>query len=248
MLAQVMSWLHSDVLCSVEIVMNTIVLATPHSRNDPMVESISRQLPGFRIVRVKRVEELTPMNLDKHRPRWIFFPHWSWMIPDSVFNNFPCVVFHMTDLPYGRGGSPLQNLIIRGHKKTKLSALKCVKDLDAGPIYLKRSLVLSGSAEEILRRASDLMVEMVIKIVREEPQPKEQVGDVIIFNRRRPADSNISELRSLDEIYDHIRMLDADGYPPAFVERNGVIYEFSEAENNGQYIDAKVRIKRREKQ
>ena len=25
----------------------------------------------------------------------------------------------MTDLPFGRGGSPLQNLIINGYKKTK---------------------------------------------------------------------------------------------------------------------------------
>ena len=227
--------------------MNTIVLATPHTRNDPMVEAISRQLTEFRIVRIKCAEELTPENLRKHRPRWIFFPHWSWMIPEAVFNNFQCVIFHMTDLPYGRGGSPLQNLIIRGHKETKLSALRCVKDLDAGPIYLKRSLDLSGRAEEILRRASELMVEMVVEIVREEPQPTEQTGDIVIFNRRRPSDSNISELQSLDKIYDHIRMLDADGYPPAFIEKNGVIYEFSEAENHGQCINAKVRIKRREK-
>ena len=46
----------------------------------------------------------------------------------------------MTDLPYGRGGSPLQNLIVRGHKHTMISAIKCVKELDAGPIYLKKPL------------------------------------------------------------------------------------------------------------
>jgi len=37
----------------------------------------------------------------------------------------------MTDVPYGRGGSPLQNLIVRGHTETKLTALRCVRDLDA---------------------------------------------------------------------------------------------------------------------
>ena len=45
----------------------------------------------------------------------------------------------MTDLPYGRGGSPLQNLIINGHKETMMSALRCVQELDAGPIYLKKN-------------------------------------------------------------------------------------------------------------
>lgn len=228
--------------------METIVVATPHSRNDSMVEALYRQLTEFQVVRVKCAEELTPEKLGKLRPKWIFFPHWSWVIPESIFNNFSCVIFHMTDVPYGRGGSPLQNLVVRGNKKTKLSALRCVRELDAGPVYLKRSLDLSGRAEEILKRASDLMAEMIVQIVREEPQAMAQTGDVVIFNRRRPADSSISDLQSLDEIYDHIRMLDADGYPRAFIEANGVIYEFSDAENNGQYIDAKVRIKKRDQE
>ncbi len=34
-------------------------------------------------------------------------------MPREIFENWACVVFHMTDLPYGRGGSPLQNLIVR---------------------------------------------------------------------------------------------------------------------------------------
>ena len=62
------------------------------------------------------------------------------------------MIFHMTDVLYGRGGSPLQNFIIRGHKETKLTAMKCVKELDAGPVYLKEFLSLLGNAEEIYMR------------------------------------------------------------------------------------------------
>ena len=43
----------------------------------------------------------------------------------------------MTDLPYGRGGSPLQNLIKKNHKSTMLSAIECQDNLDSGDIYLK---------------------------------------------------------------------------------------------------------------
>ena len=50
----------------------------------------------------------------------------------------------MTDLPYGRGGSPLQNLIVRGWKETKVLALKVVEELDAGPIYYKKRLAYMG--------------------------------------------------------------------------------------------------------
>ena len=52
--------------------------------------------------------------------------------------------FIWTDLPYGRGGTPLQNLILRGHQNTKLSAFKLVDEMDAGPIYLKADLFFRG--------------------------------------------------------------------------------------------------------
>ena len=83
-------------------------------------------------------------------------PHWSYIIPKDIFNLFNCVVFHMTDLPFGRGGSPLQNLIIRGYEKTKISALKVTNGIDSGPIYLKKPLSLDGTAYEIMIRASQL--------------------------------------------------------------------------------------------
>ena len=67
----------------------------------------------------------------------------------------------MTDLPYSRGGSPLQNLILRGHQETQIIALRCVAELDAGPIYMKRPLSLEESAYEIFVRAADVVQEMI---------------------------------------------------------------------------------------
>ena len=78
--------------------------------------------------------------LSKLNPDIIFIPHWSFIISDKIFNKFKCIVFHMTDLPYGRGGSPLQNLISRGFSETKISAIVVEKQLDAGPVYLKKNL------------------------------------------------------------------------------------------------------------
>ena len=67
----------------------------------------------------------------------------------------------MTDLPYGRGGSPLQNLIQRGHNTTMLTALRCNEGCDTGDIYLKRSLSLCGTAEEIFIRADTIIEQMI---------------------------------------------------------------------------------------
>lgn len=167
--------------------------------------------------------------LKKIDPKYVFFPHWSYIIPKEIYENFNCVIFHMTDLPFGRGGSPLQNLIKRKIKQTKISAIQCVKHLDAGPIYLKENLDLSGSAQEVYTRASRIIVEMIKQIIANNIQPTEQVGEVVRFQRRKPDQSEIFGISNLEDLYDHIRMLDADGYPRAFINRDGINYEFSKA-------------------
>lgn len=188
-------------------------------------------------------DDLVYEKIKAINPRYIFFPHWSWIIPKDIYENFECIVFHMTDLPYGRGGSPLQNLIVRGHKKTKLSVIKVVKDLDAGPVYFKMDLDLSGTATDILTRASKLTFSAIRKLVDGEFEPQVQVGEVIKFERRKPQDGDISLLGSTDRIYDYIRMLDGEGYPRAFLEKGNLRFEFEEAKIVDGSVEAKVKIR-----
>lgn len=176
---------------------------------------------------IKSVEQLNLQTIQSIDPRYIFFLHWSWKVPEEIISNYECVCFHMTDVPYGRGGSPLQNLIIRGHQQTKLTALRMTQEFDAGPVYLKEDLSLGGNAEEIYIRATTLAAKMIEKIIAEEPTPIPQTGEVTIFKRRKPAESQIPELSSLSNLHDFIRMLDAEGYPKAFIEHQGFRYEFS---------------------
>lgn len=46
-----------------------------------------------------------------------------------------------------------------------------------------------------------------------------QEGDPVVFKRRKPEQSDMSGLEKLEEIFDYIRMLDADGYPHAYIEK-----------------------------
>ena len=170
-------------------------------------------------------------------PRYIFFLHWSWKVPEEIINNYECVCFHMTDVPYGRGGSPLQNLIIKGHQQTKLTALRMTEEFDAGPVYLKENLSLGGGAEEIYIRASYLAAKMIKQIIEEQPEPIPQSGKVENFKRRKPEQSEISQLNSLLDLHDFIRMLDAENYPKAFLEYQGFRYEFNRsALYNGKIV------------
>jgi methionyl-tRNA formyltransferase len=176
---------------------------------------------------VSEREQLSLARVRELRPRYAFFLHWSWKVPPEILEEVECVCFHMTDVPYGRGGSPLQNLIVRGHRDTKLTALRMTPELDAGPVYLKRELSLEGGAEEIYLRACALSAEMIQQIARDEMQPLPQTGEPVNFRRRKPEESQITEIDSLERLHDFIRMLDAEGYPRAFLSQAGYRFEFS---------------------
>jgi methionyl-tRNA formyltransferase len=197
---------------------------------------------GLKFVFISAASNLTMANLVSIKPRFVFLPHWSHRIDASIFGKFECVIFHMTDLPFGRGGSPLQNLIARGIYETKITALRCVEEMDAGPVYLKKPLSLHGSAEEIFLRASDVIEDMIVEIVETLAEPLPQDGVPTAFKRRRPEDGNLAAARSLEQVFDLIRMLDADGYPNAFLNVGPFKFDFSRASRKIDQVIADVRI------
>ncbi|MCS7071870.1 MAG: hypothetical protein NZM00_10225, partial [Anaerolinea sp.] len=214
-----------------------IVLAASRLWRPDLSERVAARIQRPCIL-IREQAELTLSRLRELQPSHVFFPHWSHRIPEEIFESFECIIFHMTDLPYGRGGSPLQNLIASGHTDTVLCALRCVKEIDAGPVYLRRPLSLAGTAQEIYIRATDLIVDMVRTIVVEQPIPQTQSGPVTKFRRRSAADSEWPAQSDLQRLHDHIRMLDADGYPRSFVRVGGYRIEFSRSSYRGDHVIA----------
>src|SRR5688572_21170714 len=127
--------------------MSTYILLTEKSWHDSLFESLKSRVPG-NWVRISSKDDFQAERLEIMKPDWIFIPHWSHLVPESIVNAYRCVTFHMTDVPYGRGGSPLQNLIVRSHTDTMISAIRADAGIDTGPVYLKRPLSLEGSAAE----------------------------------------------------------------------------------------------------
>lgn len=202
-------------------------------------------LEGGRWVWVSSPEELLRSAREEAGVRYIFFLHWSWHVPTELWARFECVCFHMTDVPYGRGGSPLQNLIVAGQKHTKLTALRMVEEMDAGPIYAKREMLLDGRAEEIYLRAGKISFEIIRWMIRNEPGAEPQQGAVVNFKRRKPGQSVLPDAGTLRSVYDHIRMLDAPTYPLAFVEYGDFRLEFSNAEVLEDEVVAQVVIRKK---
>ncbi len=217
------------------------IVASSKNWHRPKFQELSEKIPGtwLFVSNIKELEEVTT----RFKPKYIFFLHWSWLVPKNIWQKHECVCFHMTDVPYGRGGSPLQNLILAGHETTKLTALKMVNEMDAGPVYIKVPLSLKGSAQEIYLKAGELSAEIIEWIIEHEPVPILQEGEVVLFRRRRPDQSALPKVGSLSDAYDFIRMLDAEGYPHAFIEHGGYVLSFRGARLDNGRLVAEVEIK-----
>jgi len=126
-----------------------------------------------------------------------------------------------------------------------ISALRCEAGVDTGPVYLKKPLSLFGTAQEIFIRASSVIEDMIVTIIKEQPEPVPQKGEVTCFQRRIPKESNICSLDDLAKVFDYIRMLDAEGYPKAFIETEYLRFEFQRASLNSDQIIADVKITKR---
>ena len=81
-----------------------ILIATHKSWNIQRATELKESQPSHDIRIISSKEELTEEMVNDFAPDYIFFPHWSFYIPEGIFQNWECIVFHMTDLPFGRGG------------------------------------------------------------------------------------------------------------------------------------------------
>ena len=194
---------------------------------------------------IKLITKKSDLNIEllkNFNPRYIFFIHWSWIVDAKIYSSYESIVFHTAPLPYGRGGSPIQNLIMRGFKSSPVCALKMIKELDSGPIYSKIVISLEGSLNEIFKRLNNAINDLIRKIITKNIIPTEQVGNEFLFKRLTEEDNEIPSNLNLEEIYDRIRMLDDDKYPNAYIKYGDNKIEFYDAKykNNSLSVSCKI--------
>ena len=170
------------------------------------------------IILINKKENLTIEKIKKIKPKYVFFPDWSWIVPDEIISNVNCICIHESNLPKFRGGSPIQNQIIRGIKNTKSTAFLMNSKLDAGDILLQKNLSLDGSLDDIFSRIEKNNYEIITNIIQGKFKKQKQSGKPSSYKRRTPKQSELKNLNS-SKIYLHnfIRML-SDPYPNAFIK------------------------------
>ena len=197
---------------------------------------------NLNIIEIKTKNDLNIELLEKINPRYIFFPHWSWKVNSEIFERYECVAFHTAPLPFGRGGSPIQNLIIRNIDKSPVCALRMTKILDGGPIYASIQVTLDGTIAEIFSKIAVCVEKLIIKICQENIEPQEQSGDNISFKRLTYADNELSSKYTIKQLYDRIRMVDGLDYQRAYINFGQNKIEFTEAHLDKNCLFARIKV------
>lgn len=156
----------------------------------------------------------------------IVFVGWSWIIPQKTIKKILCLGVHPSILPYFKGGSPIQNQIIRGIEKTKVTLFTLSPEkLDAGDIWLQEDLDLSGdNMKEIFNNLAHITAKLLYSFFDKFPDIAPQQQDPTVdsyFKRRKPEESELTKEQlfnmSLKQLYNFIRAL-TDPYPNAYIK------------------------------
>ncbi|MXZ45077.1 MAG: methionyl-tRNA formyltransferase [Gammaproteobacteria bacterium] len=118
------------------------------------------------------------------------------ILPRSVLltPSYGCINVHASLLPRWRGASPIEHAILHGDKITGVSIMHIEPRLDAGPVYLRRSITLDGRetaatlSKNLARLGGIALVEVLKQFAQKtDPKPTSQAQTGITYAPRLTA-------------------------------------------------------------
>lgn len=147
--------------------------------------------------------------------------------PAVLARNRRNLVVHASDLPKGRGFSPLTWLILEGADEVPVCLLEAADEADAGAVVYRDRLRFQGHEliDEMRAAVGVKSVELCRRFMAESAPPPgtPQHGQATRYPRRRPADSRLDPELSLAAQFDLLRVVDNARYP-AFFDLRGHRY------------------------
>jgi methionyl-tRNA formyltransferase len=146
---------------------------------------------------------------------------------DVLARNRRNLVVHASDLPEGRGWSPLTWQILEGRGRIAVCLLEAAAEVDAGPVIYKEHLAFAG--HELIDEMRGALAELSLALCRRflsEPLPPEgalQRGAATYWPRRHPEDSALDPDKTIAEQFERLRVADNERYP-AYFEWRGHTY------------------------
>jgi UDP-2,4-diacetamido-2,4,6-trideoxy-beta-L-altropyranose hydrolase len=139
------------------------------------------------------------------------------------------LVVHESDLPKGKGWSPLSWQVLEGQNRIPVTLIEADDRVDSGPIYAQKWIEFEGHEliDELRNKQSDATLELCSAFVNEYPRSVQhatkQEGKESFYPRRRSADSRLNTNKTISEQFNLLRIVSNEDYP-AFFELNGHRY------------------------
>ncbi len=165
-------------------------------------------------------------KLEEVNPDLVLTWGWSEIIPKEQVEKYRFVCLHPAPLPKYRGGSPIQNQIVRGVKDSAVTMFYMDEKIDHGPIINQTYLSLDGHLDKIFERITRAGIKLTNEILAGKTEAKPQDHSMATyFKRRKPEQSEFTYgfLRNSpgQQVFDFMRALE-DPYPnPFFVAKDG---------------------------
>ena len=132
------------------------------------------------------------------------------------------LVIHESELPKGRGWSPLSWQILEGASEITVSIIEVEKGIDAGDIFLQKKIKFSGYelVQELrsmqLQCTLDLIDEFLEMYLQGKLTRKKQIGSPTYWPKRYPSDSQLDVNDSISNQFNLLRIVDNERYPAWF--------------------------------
>lgn len=178
---------------------------------------------GHRVQWVHDKKELRPGD-------FCFYLSCGQIVPANILSQYRHnLVVHESDLPRGKGWSPLTWQILEGKNRIPATLFEAAKKVDSGVIYAQDWMEFEGYEliDELREAQAKVTIGLCKRFVDGYPQiceeAREQAGEGSFYSRRREMDSALDPSQSLEAQFNLLRVVDNQRYP-AFFYLNGQRY------------------------
>lgn len=153
---------------------------------------------------------------------------------EKIFTKFGLnkynLVIHESDLPMGRGWSPITWQILEGKNEITVTLFEAELSVDSGRIYKQDVIRFVGNEliDEIRNSQAQVTMKLFMEFISEYPPKfsKAQTGLPTYYRKRIPQDSELDITKSIQDQFNLFRVVDNDRYP-AYFFINGRKYKLS---------------------
>ena len=135
-------------------------------------------------------------------------------------NNKNIFLVHESNLPSGKGFSPVQWQILEGKNTIKISLIKLSQELDGGDIIKQMNMILDGTElyEEIRLKQATVTFKIIENFLKQYPnfKSKPQSGKSTFYRKRKITDSELNINEKLKDLFPLLRIGNNEKWPSFF--------------------------------